>query len=956
MQNRIKFVKYDGKYEYPITGAKMEDADLEGMLVYCRDCLPIKGEKHKYGSIFIYDEPVLGIKDNSTSTGIIFIDIDYINKETADKIFNNFSLLMKQWPSLLAIQFSSSYYDESKEKNGLHIYISSPILTSDVFSNYARICMAVFARFVLKLLDIDLRVAQLYKDGKPLNILDLHNTVLSQRFFLYHSDFKYNNYAEIFDITQIKHDDIIKLKKEYNFVFLPGERYRKERTINIKDFKGIENNIEKICIDRYFGIENFTGNDIRWRISRIAQALFGDKAQEWCDNYFYCGNGDSIYTHQNSIEKLDPDILDWLTYNGYIINEKQPNIIRKGEYLEQYTSVIVNFINKHRRCEIVAPTGVGKTTFINGWGGEVMNFFSPDVYLDFSLAKKLNAIVLVPFIVTNRLYNNMIEISSENKNEIKDNEPAVMVWDQAVKHWDEIKDRTLIIDEAHCLFLDRTYRDAAIELLNNIKRDNSKVVLFTATPAGEAQVIDCDLLRFYGEREDIKTRIIKVTNIDRAEYNYINKALEKGYYDKIVLFDDINAKKIYEKIYVDGKYIFDTAYIRAATKNSEDFIELRENERLNKRLTICTCVAFNGLNFKNENERILVVTSAYNGNTTGGTIIQEAGRIRKSNVEVVIFYNDKDEKDSLEDQITKANEMNKAETELGLNEDLLDYNRRLLDDDVVDALHEIKRYNEQKANIEEIIKDLNDAGYFIIKRLDWTKPEDEKKGMTLALKKKMSDEFIEDIFNGKFLMNNYNDKEDNSYKAAWKKNIERTCMHPFFKGITIEIYKALINVTNKKNLISTIIDKVNNIIKICTISKDEWKQYENNIDVIANMLSNDIDKRDLRKNYKAKKKIREEYSEYVKIEKDELGVVSFNFSELNDMMIRKEQEKYNKEKEAKRICKEIRIVVTDKFKRADKYNLAIGQQFDSEKQLIEYSGKNKMAILRWKKKEWIKAV
>ena len=108
---------------YSKTGTALIETTVEAMLKHCLT-LPRNGKKGQYGSIFVYDSNILGEHlENEVSTGIILIDIDYISKETAETIYNSFQTLCDNWPSLLAIQFSSSYYINPYVKSGIHVFV-----------------------------------------------------------------------------------------------------------------------------------------------------------------------------------------------------------------------------------------------------------------------------------------------------------------------------------------------------------------------------------------------------------------------------------------------------------------------------------------------------------------------------------------------------------------------------------------------------------------------------------------------------------------------------------------------------------------------------------------------------------------------------------------------------------------------------------------------------------------
>ena len=728
--NQLKYVKNS----YSTTGTYFIDTTLESILVNCYKNLPKNGKKGQFGSVFVYNSDKLGVHyDDEKSTGIILCDFDHLTKDQCHTIYKNFELLSNYFPSLLAIQFSSGYYIKENDEGGLHMYVKSAKLDKNEYKQYATICLAVIAQLIEKLLNIN--ICELNKKSIKTGIgeiIDLHNANLYQRFNLFYSEFKYNDCAEEFNLDIIKYDDLEKLIDKFDL------NLSNDLDPNIITFSPTLNGctfgkeINKIKIDRNFHIGKYSGNDIRFRISIIADIMFKENAKEFCDKYFYFENNKSIYTHYNNENKYaDILILKWLKDNNYI-EESKKNLI--NNWISEYDFDIKKFITKNSKCEIEGPTGSGKTTFINE-----------------NLAFYFNAIIIVPFNVTNKLYNRLFEVNSNYVGKIPENKPIVMVWDQAIKHWNEIKDRQIIVDEAHTLFFDRNYRDAAIKLILKLKEDYVKVAFITATPAGEQDLFNLPILKYYKKRKEITLNIKTSRNIEWSQYNYIKKALDENWYDKIVLLDDLTAKKIYEQFTIN---CYDVSYIRSDTKESDDFIYLRENELLNKKLTICTCIAFNGLNFKNENEKILVVGSIQLGQTTSCEIIQQIGRIRKSNVTSVYFYNP--EKISIEDldhKVTKAQEYNSIYIE-GAPDSFLSYDRRYLNNDYVEAMRNIQDYQLNHSKIDVIINELSSSGY--IKGTVEKKVKNEDKiNMSLAIKRKESDELKDDIQNGTIICKEY---------------------------------------------------------------------------------------------------------------------------------------------------------------------------------------------------------
>ena len=825
--NQIKFLTNS----YATSGTLFKDTTLEAVLKYCLT-LPKDGKKGAYGSVFIYNSTALGEHlENELSTGIILIDIDNIHKEVAEKIYQSFNILVNYWNCLIAVQYSSSYY--IKDKAGIHVYIKSEYLDKYEYNRQAQICLAVFARLVNNLLGINLLNEGINKDDV---VLDFHNTNLYQRFNLFYSEFKYNEYAETFSIDNLKVDDLIKLIDTYK---LNIDINSKRIFIHpISDCVAIGGYKDKIKIDRNFKIGKYTGNAVRFRISMIADRYFGDKAKDFCNKYFYCENNKSIYNKYEAGNTVNPLIYKWLMENGYIVEATKKNEIK--EWISEYSYKIMNDVIKYKHLEIIANTGSGKTTFVNN-----------------ELAQRFKSVVIVPFNVTNRLYDNCFEINSLYNGRVPKSKPIVMVWDQACKYWYEIKDRHVIIDEAHTLFLDRNYRDKAIELIMKLKENNCWVTLITATPTGESKIFDdIQIVEYYKRRNVISLNVNKVDNIEWSQYNYIKQAIDNQWYDKVVLLDDTTAKKIYEKFIVEG-YGTEVCYIRSSTKESEDFIDLRQNELLKKKITICTCVAFNGLNFKNKNEKILVVGSIKIGETTASTMIQQIGRIRNSEVHALYFYNDKDYMVDIDDKVKR----NEEKFNMHIPE-FMKADDKWLNPKYVEAMREIQSYELEHSNIDSIVMELSQTGYIngvVADKCDKNNPVNIS--MTLALKKKESNEMKSDILNGLFLGKEY----DSEYKSKWSKDINRLISNENYSGIDLNLFISLFQKGTKHKLIETTINNLKEIIRVLNINDDLFDKIMNEKDKYVNMLSDNLDRKQFIGNLKHMKQIKEDYKDKIKI-------------------------------------------------------------------------------------------
>lgn len=852
---------------FSTSGTLFKDVEFYDILVQCTK-LPKNVKKSSQGAIWIYDSDRLGY-DGQTSLGIIFMDIDWISKEVAEKIYDNFHLIAQHLNCLLAIQFSSSYYLKPDKKCGLHVFFKSNILNYYEYRDEAQILLGIFSQLVLKLLGIDLLESSI--NGNDI-VLDFHNTKMTQKFDLFYSTFKYNEYCLNFNKDIVQFSDLEKLIEKYDLKLYDNEENQSASFsphLNGMQY-GISN--KKIKVDRNLKVGKYSGNNLRWRISIIAHKIFGEDAKKFCDKFFYYENNKSIYSEiKEDFPNYNFLVYKWLIENNFI-KKSEDNII--NEWISEKHNEIVQYIKKYRHLEISAGTGSGKTTLINEL-----------------LARDFNSIVIVPFNVTNKLYNKCFEVNSNYSGEIPKNKPIVMVWDQAIKHWESIKHRHFIVDESHTLFFDRNYRDSAIKLLNKFKDEDSYVTFISATPAGEGELLNCHKIK-YSKKRDIITCDIKATNsVVWSQYNYIKRALDEHWYDKIVLLDDITAKLVYEKFVVEG-YINQIAYIRSETKDTKDFIDLRDKEVLLKPLTICTCVAFNGLNFKNNNERILVVGSILKGQTTSGQIIQQIGRIRNSKVRALYFINPTTNANfRIEEKCQKAQEFNNLYIQ-GVNDTLLSYDRRFLNNNYVESLKEIESYILEHASLEVIIKELSEVGY-----IKGTYPKENEKEnneiirMKLEIKRKESDEFKEDIFSGKFFNEEY--EYETNYQKSWAESLNYLISNERFEGIDEDFIKRLFKVGNKHKLVETFINELKNIIRYIQIDDAEFNKIFENKNMWSNMLSSDVYRRDFICNLNKIDKIRKKYKNKIVLKDDSETII---LSDILEDIITEEANRQEREK------------------------------------------------------------
>lgn len=637
----------------------------------------------------IFDRDVYYYEDSNDkiyNPGIIptnetmFIDLDHID-EHYDKIIKKMDELMLACPFIIMAKQSRS--------RSLHFICYGPWVTEENFVERDMFYLACIAKAILDITGIDLR-------NVP-GALDKHTKSSNQRLFVYDprkhpywinpyptmveiDDKAWELYPSLRPIPEI-HAEVE--EAEFQGVFIP--KVRKPG--------------EKITLDRNFNIAGYTGNDARWRVANaILYLCKGDKKQAKQvikDNF----NNPSDFAFTTASIKTNHLVMNWVLMN----------LENKSQTLEKYLldeiENVISFFQSHQRMLLVAPTGTGKTTLVNGKVDTL------------GLAKRLNAVVITPFNSMLGLYPDMTCIGSglgeggkANINDYKDDEPCVIIWDQAIKLKDKLKERVIIFDESHTLFLDRSYRDSAVQLMKILKDNKKGVIAITATPTGEVEELGLEKLEYKTKKGLVNTQLIQsdsnagVMMLGNIMYNLTNDR-----YSRIVVFSDTYTRTLHENLQVK---MIDHSFIHSKNRKGVDFKELQDTERLTKKVTLCTSLAFNGLNFKNEDENILVLMDVKEGETLAANIIQCVGRIRNSSVDLIAYMIPEGEKSSVDDRALKANLLsNKVDSTLAT------FDIRLINPDVVSALKGIESYRMAHATKPVIIDELGKTGYFVVKEV-----------------------------------------------------------------------------------------------------------------------------------------------------------------------------------------------------------------------------------------------
>lgn len=885
-----------------------------------------------------------GYKVNSTNlewsnwNGCIFVDVDAKKYYEEQKQFNIEKYVEGITNSDLFFDDNFYFMQESFSGNGsIHYVFYYDIEEKNIHTFES--CMTDAVEKVKSLYiscggaDI---INYIASDGQP--VLDKHNNKAYQILFVCDKTIYYGNncngYSGNVDLSENN------IEKEVVDSMI----------INADDYEVLDEVKNKVKVDRKFRIGQYSGCDLRWRISSIAYNLFGENGKEWCDKYFYYENCKSIFQEYDyGTNKL---VLNWLISNKYI-TKKEKGVVNKidlndGEWISDKIEELTSLINKYNRVEIVAGTGIGKTTLINKHNDSFFDNFSD------GLANIYNAIVLVPYNVTNKLYDKLLEISSSNNNKIEDC-PCVMIFDQAVKHWEEIKDRNIIIDEAHTLFTERSFRDNSIKLVELIRTQHTgKLICVTATPTGECEMLKLNKIVVNNNKSRVVVGFEYAKYIDRGILDIIKYALNCWNYDRIVVMDDNNAEKIVQNlIHENICQVQDIAYLRASTKDTEDYNYVIENEILNKMITVCTRVAYNGLNFKNENEKVLILSSYTPMQNIAAEYIQIIGRIRRSQVTCLILYSDEFNKDYENFDIVNKREKIVKEILKNANNEIYSFNDNCDDKEWIAAQKEIETYKLTHSYcLQAVIDEMQNYDYIVT----------YKTYLRLNLRNRLAYEFK--IMESNKIKNYMKENTD------WHENIDNTKFTDTkyaFKWMAdlkwlLEKYdcKKIIEYIEKQNArIDTTIDNVKFILSIASLSDDEFHDYIYNLDIIKSEFYKYGWMTEINYLDKKRKKIfdiRAKWNATVMDENRIDGLFRTVVCDLEEFLFEVTEKKIDAGKTGGKVCKKVTVTENIKESRIDllkKYNLSIGQEFDSCGDIAKYINKSNKTVSEWMNKGWI---
>lgn len=777
-------------------------------------------------ALYVYQ----GAKGEYSSSNVFFMDID--TTECVDRIIKGKDELFAKVPFVYALQKSAS--------GKLHIIC----IHNETFEGVDRwsynttlysiaVCKAIKSIFGV--------------DYIGLRALDLHQVKFSQGLFFSKEPFIVNEYVTPGKIVP---GDEINIKQEYSDYF---ESFRNEyegTTITTKDVDIDFNSIAgKLLINKDYHVGGYKGNDLRWRIGSYLVCTYGkEQARVIVDRLFANPEDFSFYD-----KGINPLVKNWFEstfpfISSKVIVKQEENRITKIEmdedkWMSDYIDTIEKHISKEQILTISAPTGTGKTTMLE------------------AITKKYhhNALILVPFNVTNNLYRWSNIVCSGEVSEYKRGKVNTMVWDQFVKNYRVIEQGCdiIFVDESHTLFLDRTYRDAAVDVWGKFQtwvQQGKKIVFVSATPAGEIQKSNSRVLKFIKkDGRDVKVNIITTNDTLTALENDINSKD----YDRVCVFSDRDVKILYARMCVNGKHLDTKIYHSQWPKNVD---ELKTSEKLTARVNLLTCIAFNGLNIKNTNEKILVSVRYTEGDTTLNEMIQIIGRFRNNkDITLNIYVDNKFTSfDDLDELFANA----KAITDYEDNNELKsEYYERLSDSSVQDSLREIDAYGRMWT-LGNIIREMKSRYPMTILNKTFEKEHVVKRSN--PIKKQASELMVkwltgainDDDFRGAYAGT---DMED--FICAWKRELTSIMWQV---GEKTGIIDAVVAECAKQNtLVENAIKKIKHIVWVVGMNPTQWNCEVANREGLKLLLKGASMIKRAMSQFKKDDAIRVKYAEYI---------------------------------------------------------------------------------------------
>lgn len=855
------------------------------------------------------------------TTNWVGIDIDHLEEtgidDCANKLQDIFEDIVSEMPQLLYSYISTS-------GKGLHLGVRIKAGQPESQYGIEMVKHAVrYCEVVEKLIGIDLR-----------KCIDEHGFSIFQRFFINHTDsIKINRDAELVEIPTPAECPL-----PYKLFI---DKWNSALGIHSKDTKKHWNDvefgaqlikIESVLPEETIHIDKKEDYTERWKLFANLWRAYRNDPEEYerqcarCIRIMIDIKGEehkreerlSKYTEQAAKTPIGNwetapykwSILRKYGYNAYGTTEKAEQVkekikeaeqhyekkkedlkrtakqnmshivptdnsieVKQGEWLDNYKSLLKEKIAKctGKLC-IDGTTGIGKTTVIS------------------DIANELKAIVLVPFISLRPIYeaNGLTVIT--DKSQYKRSKAVCMTYDRMTTiDPSEVIGKVIFIDESHVLFMDRLYRDALVALTAKIgmlvSKYKCKIVYVSATPLEET--LGAEKIKFFRNRPIVNVFPIVLRGDGRDCTNVFIKDhvitgfLDKYGYDRNIVFTNRKTRNLYDTCslsYPNGNIlgILHSEYSTA----TDDYQWVVEHRTLNKRTTFCTSMAFNGLNFDNENERIAVWT-VLEPDTSSWELIQQVGRVRKSVVDLFVIYNE-----VLKDgaSVEEKEELKEIIRDNGLG------SPKLLEPNKLSAHLEVQQYINSHNTPEQVFNELEAQGYFNIQKQVTVDYTDKKSGSRNKLKESVDTQFKEFVSTSSsdidFDLESYSIPKVN-FEGAKKRS-------DYYNQIIKELYTTKNELDcNMSELIGTIPHLgTKYVTTMCGELTTIWRNLSVSEEIIPNEKEvkatvSTISSEYVRKEYVRKvnsiKKTREEYGEY----EDSSSAVIDHYREVQDVLNKK---------------------------------------------------------------------
>lgn len=780
-------------------------------------------QKGANGMIFFYEYPCnhftavdeMRKSDKFTSNGLGFLDFDHLNDIKPNLTVD----ILNHW-ELYAQQMFNLYIGvTSHSQNGLHLITVTDKLSEDDYKLEIVRQYSYMAKLIKDIEGVDITE---YK-----NVCDPVGCQLTQRMFLDKSPLVcVNKYATVMNwgagYDMKKFAAKVKIPESLKKVIAKVEYNKRDDAFksDISNYDFNLNSVENVEKVEYIPHQE--------RMTLYSSLMWLFDGEELHNQWVRCCNMIPTTNHSLKFYINEPYKNHWerrgcsvtlLKTFGYDVEkrfiktqsheihqdlrpiwhpEEKENVyeIKDGEYLYDYIDIIEKEIINNDRLVIKGNTGIGKTYAIS------------------RLAKKLNGIVLVPFLSLRGNYEDNLTIVDTTGGYSRA-VPSCMVYDRfAMIDNRKFEKKIIFVDESHILFLDRTYRDRLVVLykkLNDlIEYFGCKVVFVSATPLQEAENIKT--LEFSKSRPYVNVSVYNVKNT----YNAINKMIDsdewRGKYNRMLVFTDKNARQIKDnRMYMTTEQL---SIIHTEYGWTGDLERISKSNVLDSDVTVATSLAFNGLNFNNENEKVLIL-SELDHESTAWELIQQCGRMRKSIVDIRII-NPATESNAK----TVEQKRNKAEAYRTLDDVIYKTDNEVLNEDVFNAWSEIEKYVDDNKGLDKIFENLKNEGYFII---DENIIEEDNSGRVSNQMRQAADK----------LSRNEDELDAETYEFE-SENLKKyyfeyvNAKNKLYRIADKEFVNRVMNQVMNR-MVKSICDEIVVINSIISYSNDEWDNLENRV-------------------------------------------------------------------------------------------------------------------------------